>query len=196
MLSMRKIFIAGLFAGLLTTATAFAQGVSIAAYAGAPFVDVAKTTTLSGISYLAKGPKIVAGAGVQVNLPVNLRLELDALVRPANFRASNLLSDSTSSSWSFPLILQYRFGEKMPLQPFVGIGASFQHLYQVKNAITSGTGAFATNSPAGLLIDAGVEAKLKLFRLSGEVRYTRQFNEAILNIEQLNQAEVLVGFHF
>ena len=33
--------------------------------------------------------------------------------------------------------------------------------------------------------------KLKLFRLSGELRFTRQFNDSVLNVSQLNQAEVL-----
>ena len=64
------------------------------------------------------------------------------------------------------------------LQPFVGLGA-FQHIYQIKNAVTSGPGSIATNSPAGLVLDGGVDMKLKLFRLSGELRFMRQFNASI-----------------
>ena len=145
---MRKIVLTGLLTGLLTAASAFAQGLSVAAYAGAPFTDVEKNTTISGISYLSKSPNFTVGGGVQVNLPVHLRLEFDALTRPASFKASNLPTNTTSTQWRFPLILQYRLGSGF-VQPFVGVGASFEHLYQVKNAVTSGTGSFASNSPGG-----------------------------------------------
>ncbi len=188
---MRKIVLVG----LLTAAAACAQGLSVAAYAGAPFADVEKTTTLSGISYLAKSPKFTVGAGLQVNLPLRLRLELDALVRPASFKASNLVNNTSATEWRFPLIAQYRL-TKGPIVPFVGVGASFAHLYQIKNAVTSGTGSFASNSPAGMLIDGGIDLKLKVLRLSGELRYTRQFNDAIVSLSQLNQAEFLLGLHF
>ena len=193
---MRKIVLAG----LLTAAAASAQNISIGAYAGAPFTDVERTTTISGISYLPQSAKFTVGAGLQVNLPLRLRLELDALVRPANFSASalisnTLLSNTSATEWRFPLIVQYRLG-KGTLAPFVGLGASFEHLYQIKNAVTSGTGSFASNSPGGMLIDGGVDIKLKLFRLSGELRYTRQFNDAIFSLSQLNQAEFLLGAHF
>ncbi len=62
--------------------------------------------------------------------------------------------------------------------------------------MTAGPGSIETNSPAGMVLDGGVDVKLKLFRLSGELRYTRQWNGAILDVEQLNEAEVLVGAHF
>ena len=82
------------------------------------------------------------------------------------------------------------------MTPFVGAGASFEHLYQIKNAVTSGPGSIASNSPGGMLMDGGLDFKLKLFRLSTELRYTRQFNASIFQVSQLNTAEVLVGAHF
>ena len=109
---------------------------------------------------------------------------------------SNLVSNTSATEWRFPLIAQYRLGSGKLLQPFVGVGASFEHLYQIKNAVTSGPGSIATNSPGGFLIDGGVDVKLKLFRLSGELRYTRQINSSILDVSQLNQAEFLLGVHF
>ena len=38
--------------------------------------------------------------------------------------------------------------------------------------------------------------KLKVIRISTELRYTRQFNDAVVSLSQLNQADVLVGIHF
>jgi len=189
---MRNIVLAVLF----TAAAASAQNISVAAYAGAPLTNVESTTTIDGISYLPKSPHFDVGAGVQVNLPFHLRIEFDALVRPASFKVSNLIANTSATEWRFPLIAQYRFGKGKLFQPFVGVGASFEHLYQIKNAVTSGVGSIATNSPGGMLIDGGVDVKLKLFRLSGELRYTRQFNGAIFDVSELNQAEVLVGAHF
>ena len=57
-------------------------------------------------------------------------------------------------------------------------------------------GSFASNSPAGMLIDGGLDFKLKVIRISTELRYTRQFNDAVVSLSQLNQADVLVGIHF
>jgi hypothetical protein len=47
-----------------------------------------------------------------------------------------------------------------------------------------------------MLIDGGLDFKLKLFRLSTELRYTREVNAAIVSVSQLNQAEFLLGAHF
>jgi len=190
---MRKLILCG----LLTAAAACAQAISVGVIAGAPFSTVETTTTIAGISYLPKNPYFTVGGSFQLNLPFRLRLEFDALVRPATFKVSDLVDNTSATEWRFPLIAQYRLGSgKGPLQPFIGVGASFEHLYQIKNAVTSGPGSIATNSPGGMVIDGGLDFKLKLFRLSGELRYTRQFNASIEDLSQLNQAEVLFGARF
>ena len=189
---MRKIILAG----LLTAFAACAQNISVGAIAGVPITNVETTTTIGGISYLPKSPHFTVGGSFQLNLPFRLRLELDALARPASFSASNLLANTSATEWRFPMILQYRLNRGKVLQPFVGVGASFEHLYEIKNAALSGPGSIATNSPGGMLIDGGVDFKLKLFRLSGELRYTRQVHDSVASLSELNQAEVLFGAHF
>ena len=193
---MTKILLAGLF----TAATAFGQFgqlISLGAVAGAPFTNVESSTTIDAISYLPKSPHFTVGGSFQLNLPLRLRLELDALYRPASFRVSDLAGDTSATEWRFPFLMQYRLNTAFKtLQPFVGVGASFQHLYLIGNAPASGPGSVATNSPAGLLLDGGVDLKLRLFRLSGELRFTRQFNDSIQDVSELNQAEVLIGAHF
>jgi outer membrane protein W len=189
---MRKIILAG----LLTAAAACAQAISVGVIAGAPLTNVETTTTLGGISYLPKSPNFTVGPTFQLNLPLHLRVEFDALIRPADFRASNLVANTNATEWRFPLLVQYRLGSGKFLQPFVGVGASFEHLYQIKNAAVAGPGSIATNSPGGMVIDGGIDFKVKLARISAELRYTRQFNAAIFDVQQLNQAEVLVGARF
>ena len=189
---MRKLILAV----LLTTAAANAQGISVGVLGGVPFTDVEANTTVQGITALPKSPHFTVGPTVQLNLPFHLRLELDALVRPASFQLSSLVGNTTATEWRFPLLAQYRLGSHGPLQPFVGLGPSFEHLYQIKNAVSSGPGSILSNSPGGLVIEGGLDIKLKLFRLSGELRFTRQVNQSIVDVSQLNQAEVLVGARF
>lgn len=190
---MRKLILAG----LVTAAAMYGQAISVGALGGVPLTDVVSTTTIDGITYLPKGPNFVLGPSVQVSLPFHFRVEFDALARPSSFHVSNLIGNTSATQWRFPLIVQYRLGNKAKFfQPFVGLGMSFEHLYQIKNAVTNGPGSIATNSPAGMLLDAGVDFKLGICRLSGELRYTRQFNDSIQDLSQLNQAEVLVGVRF
>lgn len=189
---MRKLIVAG----LLTVAAACAQNISVGVMAGVPFTSVESTTTIGGVSYLPKSPDFALGGSFQLNLPFHLRVEFDALARPASFRVSSLAANTSATEWRFPLIAQYRLGSHGAITPFVGLGASFEHLYQISNAVTSGPGSIATNSPGGLLLDGGLDFKLKLFRLSTELRYTRQVNASIVDVSQLNTAEVLVGAHF
>jgi hypothetical protein len=189
---MRKIILTG----LLTAAAACAQAISVGIIAGAPLTNVETTTTISGISYLPKSPNFTVGPTFQLNLPLHFRVEFDALIRPADFKVSNLVANTNATEWRFPLLVQYRFGSGKLVQPFIGVGASFEHLYQIKNAALAGPGSIATNSPGGMVIDGGIDLKVKLLRLSGELRYTRQFNAAIFDVQELNQAEVLVGARF
>ena len=194
---MRKLILAGLVNCLVTAAAMYGQAISVGAIGGVPFHDLENTTTISGIGYLAKGPNFTVGPTVQVNLPFHLRVEFDALARPTSFHVSNLIGNTSATEWRFPLIMQYRLGSKAHFfQPFVGVGASFEHLYQIKNAITSGPGTIATNSPGGMLLDGGIDFHLGVCRLSGELRYTRQFNDSIQNLSELNQAEFLLGARF
>jgi hypothetical protein len=181
---------------------------SIGVIGGAPFTDVVSATNVGNLSIIPKSTNFTVGPSFQVNLPLNLRIEVDALYRPYNFSVSAVTSpllpisfapDNVSGSeWTFPILAQYRF--KTPLvKPFVEAGVSFDHLSNLSaaaNDITSGPGALIHQTNAGVVLGGGVDVKIPFIRLSGELRYTHQGSAYFQGISNLNQAEVLLGVHF
>ena len=175
---------------------------------GAPFTDVVSATNAASLSIIPKSTNFTVGPSFQVNLPLSLRIELDALYRPYSFLVSStpvpgsLLAfapgNVSGNEWSFPVLAQYRF--KTPVvKPFVEVGVSFDHLSNLSTAandITSGPGTLIHQTNAGVVLGGGVDVKIPFVRLSGELRYTHQGSAYFQGISNLNQAEVLVGIHF
>ncbi len=188
---------------LLAAIAAHAQSISVGAIAGAPLTDVvSNATSVSSLQAVAKSTNVTGGGSLQVSLPKKLRIEVDVLFRPYSFSLASLGASSAVSAhqFRFPVLLQYRLGSGL-IRPYVEGGLSFNHLTGISSAfistVKSGPGQLLHQSDAGVVLGAGVEAKIPaLFRVSGEVRYTRDTVAAFSNISNLNQAEVLVGVHF
>ena len=110
-------------------------------------------------------------------------------VRPANV---------SGSEWRFPILAQYRF--KTPVvKPFVEAGISVDHLANLSadaRYFTSGPGTLLRETNAGVVLGGGVDVKIPLVRLSGELRYTHQGSANFQDVSKLNQAEILFGIHF
>src|SRR5215831_8434445 len=126
---MRKVILAGLF----TAVCACAQGVSVGVLGGAPFLNVVHAATDNGVTFSPTSLKYTVGGAFQLNLPFRLRVEVDALYRPASFNFTSLtgtVGETTASEWRFPVILQYRLNHGGFFQPFLGVGTSFAHFYQ------------------------------------------------------------------
>src|ERR1700685_722276 len=131
---MRKVLI--LLA--LGAISASAQSIfSIGVIGGAPFTDVVKATNQNSLAFVPTSTNFTVGPSFQVNLPLSLRLEVDALYRPYSFTATSTPTAPLAASiapinvsgtqWSFPILAQYRF--KAPIvKPFVEVGVSFDHL--------------------------------------------------------------------
>jgi hypothetical protein len=184
---------------LAASAIASAQ-ISIGVLGGAPFQDVVKNNAVNGIQSVTRSSNFTVGPALQVNLPLSLRLEVDALYRPYNFDLTGrtTFSPVTARQWRFPVLLQYRFHAPL-VRPFLEAGLSFNHLAALSSAaknITSGPGTLLHQSDAGIVLGGGVDLKIPLIRLSGELRYTRQTLSYFDTFSQLNQAEVLFGIHF
>jgi hypothetical protein len=200
---MRKLLALGAFWAI----SASAQSIfSIGVIGGAPFTDVVNATNQNNPAFVSNSTTFTVGPSFQVNLPLSLRIEVDALYRPYSFTATGppmfvgiaVPTTVSGSEWTFPVLAQYRF--KTPVvKPFVEVGVSFDHLSNLSTAasdITSGPGTLIHQTNAGVVLGGGVDVKIPFIRLSGEVRYTHQGSAYFQGISNLNQAEVLVGVHF
>jgi uncharacterized protein (DUF433 family) len=82
---------------------------------GAPFTDVVNATTTNTTSFLPTSANFTVSPALQINLPLSLRLEVDALYRPYSFSVSNgnradfSVADFSAAQWRFPFLAQYRF---------------------------------------------------------------------------------------
>jgi hypothetical protein len=205
-----KLFKRKLFAlGALCAVSAGAQSISVGVIGGAPFRDVVNATTQNAnsqnaISFISKSTNFTVGPAFQVNLPLGLRVEIDALYRPYSFLTTasianvGTVNSITGNQWRFPVLAQYRFSAPL-IKPFVEAGASFDHLSNLSAAaenITSGPGTLLHQTNAGVVLGGGVDVKIPFIRLSGELRYTHQGSAAFQGISNQNQAEVLLGIHF
>ena len=194
---MRSLFIVA----LICVSAANAQRLSIGVLAGVPFTDV--VTDSKGV-FLSTSTNVVVGPSLQVALTKNFRIEADALYRPYGFSSS--LQHFSLNQWRFPLLLQYRFGSGA-IKPFLEGGLAVNHL-----AISPGrpvsvivisadqlkqfTGLL-NSTHASTVLGAGVDINVPfIHRISAELRYTREGSPNFLDISNLNNAEVLVGFHF
>jgi hypothetical protein len=191
--------------GLLITGLSFGQTLSVGVLGGAPFNDVVNNGTVSSVNTVVTSSNFTVGPSIQLNLPLNLRVEFDALYRPYGFTLFNQLVAApvnngvsvSGQQWRFPLLVQYRFPFPV-VRPFLEVGPSFQHLTgagSVTGAFT-GPGQLLHSSDVGIVLGGGVDVKVPLVRLSGELRYTRESVSFFSNISNLNQAEVLFGIHF
>jgi hypothetical protein len=202
---MRKLLVLAALCSMPASAESF---FSVGVIGGVPFNNLVNAPNQSNLAFVWKSTDFTIGPAVQVNLPLNLRIEFDALYRPYSFSATSTVSpplassvapsNVTASQWAFPILAQYRF--KFPVvSPFVEAGLSVDHLADLSiegNHITSGPGTLIRQTNAGVVIGGGVDVKIPFVRISGELRYTHQGSSYFQGISNLNEAEFLVGVHF
>ena len=194
--------------GIFFAASACAETFSFGVLGGAPFTDVVNSVTQNNVSYIANSTNFTVGPTFQINLPLSLRFEVDALYRPYSFSASpssvvivgpNVSQVSatpttaSASEWRFPFLLQYRFHTPV-VKPFLEVGVSFDHLAAISQAAQNFGSINESN--AGVVVGGGVDVKIPFVRLSGELRYTHQGSAYFEGLSNVNQAEVLFGLHF
>ncbi len=197
--------------GIIFAASAGAETFSFGVLGGAPFTDVVNSVTnFNNNSYAANSTNFTVGPTIQVNLPLSLRFEVDALYRPYSFLTqfvgpTSILSGpnvspvsatpttASASEWRFPFLLQYRFHTPI-VKPFLEVGVSFDHLAAISE--TAQNFGPINESNAGVVVGGGVDLKIPFIRLSGELRYTHQGSAYFEGLSNVNQAEVLFGLHF
>jgi outer membrane protein W len=192
-----------IFLGLLLPIAGFAQlPISLGVKGGWPLTYALSDSNGPGLTrFYSNSREFIVGPMVELRLPLRLSVEADALYHPFNVttgstNGSAVLSDTSYSVWEFPILVKYHFGGHF-LDPFVGVGPEFR---------TQPGGLFSQNitniSSGGLVLAAGLDFKLKIIRISPEIRYTHWGGDsapaapvATVSSNQ-NQAAFLVGLTF
>jgi hypothetical protein len=171
----------------------WAQAVSFGVKGGVPFGDANAVKDESR-------PYIV-GPTVEIRLPANFAIEIDALYRRLGNSAgftyllsgANLVSGNASSyfnrdrgnSWEFPFLGKYYFRPRAAWQPFVATGWSLRETWfhsDTSSSFTDQDGVFhAYKSHSsytdglgiGAVVATGVQFHMGRFALAPEARYTR-----------------------
>jgi hypothetical protein len=170
---------------LLAASTAWAQHISVGIVGGVPF-----TGSFSDSSFATAGVEAgevfdtktytnsnnyLLGPMVEVRLPLNLAIEVDALYRPLNLvtqsqeivgpsaTPSSFQSSQTFSSWEFPVLGKFRLPLAPVIKPFIEAGPNFR-------AVSS---SLPWLSKDGFVIGGGVEVKILRLRIAPAIRYTR-----------------------
>lgn len=191
---------------LLLTPAASGQLISVGVRGGAPFTGAfTSVTDIPPPDYdkIYSGSKeYIAGAMVELHLPLGFSVEGDALYRPLNLSSDTntgtaIYHHSTNyNSWEFPVLAKYRFLHTPLIKPFVEGGPSFRAAASAVNYLSN----------EGLTVGAGVEVKMGRLRLEPELRYVRWradktfYQDGIPvsgpSFSNLNQVELLVGIAF
>jgi hypothetical protein len=171
-------------------AAASAQPISAGLKLGVPLNEVTK---VSG-DVRSLGRQAAWGAVVELNLPANLAIEVNALTRRTGF--AGVVQALRTNSWEFPMLLKIRKGGLSPVKPYVGAGMTFRRLGDAL--------AVRYRSSTGLVFSGGLRINAIAIKVSPEIRYTRWNNEGLaLELGRpgaiygsKNQLEAMLGITF
>ena len=199
---------------LIVPALACAAGpLSFGIKGGVPFTDAFQAATSGNLSNVTSNKLWTLGPELDVHLPFGLGVEIDALYRRINFESTSSFPNSsihaatTANSWSFPLLLKYKFVPG-PIRPYVSAGPTFRGISNVKQVVSFfdgtptspavGSAELSSGFDTGITFAGGVQL---LGHISPEIRYTRwgwnSFRDtAGLLKSNPDQLEFLVGLTF
>ncbi|HTP89489.1 MAG TPA: outer membrane beta-barrel protein [Bryobacteraceae bacterium] len=204
---MRTLYVLAILAG---ACPCFCQSLLLGVKGGARLTD-----DITG-SATSESKRYIIGPAVELQLPLGLGVEFDALYRREGYySASNYVEPSfqreRANSWEFPILLKYRFGPPV-VKPYVAAGYAPRVISggidvggQVCNPVTGACTTFSSHSGTnwnishGIVLGGGVQVGVGSLRLSPEVRYTRWNNAAINPMAHdpfqstQNQLDVLLG---
>ncbi len=159
-----------------------AQHLHLGLKGGVPLNDLVKSE--GRVSNLAS--RWTLGPMVDLDLPLGLGIELDALYRRTGYRETE---DHTAGSWEFPLLLKYKF-PGFVARPYIGGGWVYRNVGDIPRL------AAGSN---GVVFAGGLQIRVPAIRLTPEVRWTRWEGVPAgpLSVQAArNQLEVLLGLTF
>lgn len=185
------------------TLCAPAQHLSFGIKGGFPLSDAFRTGTKTDtagnvLHYAAETRRYTVGPMAELQLPMGIGIEADALYRPLRYSWLTQTAPGTlferladGSAWDFPITGKFRLPSPV-LKPYGELGVAFRGL-------TGGTGGdLNSQSKKGFVLGAGIELNAPFVRLAPELRYTRWGANGIpgLLVANQNQAEFLIGLSF
>ncbi len=152
------------------------------------------------------------GPYAELKLPLGLSIEADLLYKKSGSTLVNLfpLAGATSlqqfdmDSFDVPILLKKKFDTGMIFRPFVEAGLANRYSTGIPGSTISvlpplpGT-YYNTSSTSGwqegLVVGGGVQFKILMVKISGELRWSRYGNISTSTVPKLNanQAELLIG---
>ena len=146
------------------------------------------------------------GPYAELHLPIGFSLEADLLYKKSAATFSQVIPLSEGSihynfdSFDIPILAKKRFGAKgVFFRPFVEGGLANRYSTGLPGSVTLTTPitSIGTHSgwQEGIVLGGGVELKVLILKISGELRWTRFGNISSSTIPKLNanQAELLIG---
>ena len=169
-----------------------AQPISAGLKFGVPLTDAISVESPNPFDYTASTNRWTLGPFVEVRLPANLGLEVDALYRSYDFRSSQY--GASVGEWDFPVLAKYRLF-KGPVRPYFDGGLVFNHLSL--GDVTE----LNHRSNFGIALGAGADIHAIFLHISPEIRYEgfalRSLQGTLDALESnRNQVMVLVGVGF
>ncbi len=138
----------------------------------------------SAISLKPSSQHWTVGPMVELNLPLGLGVEANALYRKVGAATASTLYES--SSWTFPVLAKYKFPGTLARVYAVG-GYSFRTIADIPSLWDSNS--------AGFVLGAGIRYNLKLIKISPEFRWTRYSGNPTTTATK-DQADFLIGITF
>jgi len=203
----------------LAAFSAFSQPVTWGIKAGLPVTDLLGTTPYPPNSIqndTSTTNFYIIGPTVELRLPRNLSVEVDALFRHYRYQwYLYLIGDgdhttATGNAWEFPFLVKYKLPRGF-LKPYIdggvavdvvqGLSADVTHYTFLSSTTihTSSPSDLVHRTSAGVVIGGGVDIHARFLHLSPEIRYTRwtsqHFVNYLMNTNQ-NQVEFLLGITF
>jgi hypothetical protein len=172
------------------TGWAAAQPVGGGLKVGGVLTDVLKVQNFPTFAqFSAEGHRHIVGPYVELRLPFQMAVEVDALYR--NYSFTNAGSSSSVGSWEFPMLLKHKMLAG-PVKPYFEGGLSFNRLSDVKTVSINHLNNF------GIVAGGGVELHLLVLKISPEVRYNGWIFRGFDGLAQSNrnQLSLMVGIGF
>lgn len=146
------------------SAAAAAQPVGVGLKLGVPASEAYTVLPYPAFApFNAKAQRFTFGPYLELRLPANMTIEVDALYRSHDFLSA--LGAESASSWEFPILLKHRIGSRL-IRPYFEGGITLSRISDVKVLNLSNRGNY------GLVVGGGLEFQLLFLRVSPELRYS------------------------